>query len=193
MGFEAVAQGESGVCLDVRRHPWAGGRSAGNRAPLASPVADRTGGRPASTHDLHAGEVPTRAFGLTVIQSSPRGGRTVPLVSTATSNPCCLKAATSCIVELQQRLPARADDEGASLEGSTKPVARDRREPTPRPSGTSAPRPVGPDEIGVAELTDRACPILLPARTRGCTPRTGRRRQAGRRSPPLPGACRRWT
>ena len=92
------------------------------------------------------------ALGLTQIQSSPGGGASVPLVSTAISKPAAWRASTA-RVELQQRLPAGADHEAAALrlgrpgrgDGSASSSARGE----PPAAGS-----VGAHEVGVAEPAD---------------------------------------
>ena len=55
----------------------------------------------------------------------------------------------------------------------------------------AAARAVGADEVGVAELADRAWRGPPRGPSRGCSRRSGRRPPAARRSRPRPAACRR--
>ena len=119
------------------------------------------------------------ALGLTQIQSSPSGGASVPLVSTATRKPRACRArrsaaASSCS---SGSPPVNTTSAGAAL---APPLRRDGTGQLLRAREFAAARAVGADEIRVAEIAH--LPRRGPPRgpTRDCSRRSGRRRRRAR-------------
>ena len=147
--------------------------------------------RPASARRPPCTTSGAPALGLTQSQSMPGGGGTVPLVSTATSNPSACSASSSGGVELQQRLAAGADDEAACPPGRPGARLRPRRARAPAGRRTCR-RPGRRCRRSRCRRTGRWRPRgRLRGRSTGCTRRSGRTPPAGRCWRLRPAGCRR--